>query len=53
MLLNQGWAFFTKNPRDVRTQVFKNGVDIITPLTSVESGFGLQSIQGIHMRLDS
>lgn len=39
----QGWAFFTKNPRDVRTQLLDSisKQDLIQPNFSIEYYFGL------------
>lgn len=42
VIFTQGWGFFTKNPRDVRTAVYYQGRNIIIPLTRVENLFGIK-----------
>jgi antimicrobial peptide system SdpA family protein len=41
-ILCQGWGFFTKGPRDVKTYVYVNGDNIITPYTSIKNLFGIR-----------
>lgn len=40
-VLTQGWGFFTKNPKDVKTEAYHNGKNIITPLTRSKNLFGI------------
>ena len=40
-ILTQGWGFFTKNPKDVKTEAYYKGRNIIIPLTRKENLFGL------------
>lgn len=40
--LSQGWGFFTKSPRDVRTAIYHKGCNIMIPFSRAENLFGIK-----------